>query len=202
MKKNLTFVKYSVVLISSMMIINQYSTMITQANPLSKLSNHSKTMNESEIAIIKDIKQACIDVASQSISLESLAAKFGTPAKNSMNSNEVEPFNINLNSVHVSVGFDSKDPSVADTVDFNPKPGKISIETLRQEFGDYFHGVPSGPSVPETVVFNAKVILHNGKEKNCDIFVSYRRDEDRFQRVDVKNENIEDITVRFRDYSN
>jgi hypothetical protein len=199
MNKTLTIIKFLATIISFIVITIQHNTMITQANQVTlERSTHSKTMNESEIAIIKDIKQACLYVASQSISPKEVAAKYGTPAKEPINSNEVKPFNTNLKAVSVDVSASSEHPLAADTVDFIPKPGKISIETLRQEFGEYFHNFPTSPFTAESVRFDTKV-MYNGVEKDCEIFVHYRRTEDSFQRVDVKNENIELITVEFSD---
>jgi hypothetical protein len=199
MEKTLKIIKTLATVILSMVTIAQYNTMTTQAKQVTlKRSTPSEAMNESETAIIKDIKQACLYLASRSISPEDVAAKFGTPAKEPLNANEVEPFNRNLKTISTDVSIDSEYPSAADTVNFTPKPGKISVEALRQEFGEYSHIPANGPYATEFVRFDTKV-MYNGIEKDCEIHVEYERTEDRFLPVDVKNENVAEITVIFND---
>lgn len=193
MKKALIIIKTLATVILSMVTITQYNTMTTQAKQVTL-----KRSTPSEAAIIKDIKQACLYVASQSISPEDVAAKFGTPAKEPMNANEVEPFNLNLKTISTDVSIDSEYPSAADTVNFIPKPGKISFEALRHEFGEYSHIPPSGPYATEFVRFDTKV-MHNGIEKDCEIHVEYERTQDNFLPVEIKNEKVAQITVIFND---
>jgi hypothetical protein len=199
MKKALTVIKTLATVTLSMVTITQYNTMTTQAKQVTlKRSTPSEAMNESETAIIKDIKQACLYLVSQSISPEDVAAKFGTPAKEPLNANEVEPFNRSLKTISTDVSIDSEHPSAADTVNFTPKPGRISVEALRHEFGEYSHIPPSGPYATEFVRFDTKV-MYNGVEKDCEIHVEYERTQDKFLPADVNNENVAQITVIFNE---
>jgi hypothetical protein len=197
MNRTLTHMKFLATIMLCTVIINQYNVMSIQASQVtSKRSNLSKVMSESEALVIKDIRQACLYIVSQSLSKRDLIAKFGSLPEGASASGKAKPFNPYFESVDAPINVDNS--SVTDIMYFHPKPGKISVEALRQEFGEYSHRSPDGFLPTETVRFDLKV-THNGIEKDCKMHVVYEREvKSRFLPVDVKNETIESISIMFQ----
>jgi hypothetical protein len=164
----------------------------------------TKSPNPSEVAIIQNIKTACMALDLQRNNPKDIVAKFGKVIEDSGRHYEVKPFNTDLMSVYVSENiFVSNSPYPADRVHFIPKSQvKISMTALQQEFGDYvrhlrkveaFRGNETfnqrRASTPYRASFYFKPI--SIRPKYCDITVAYYT----ANREPANNQNVSRINI-------
>lgn len=163
-----------------------------------------KSLNPSEIAIIQDIKTACMALALQRSKPKDVVAKFGKVIEDSDRQYEVKPFNTDLISVYVSENiFVGSPPYPADRIHFTPKPQvKISMTALQQEFGDYVRHLRKVEAFRGNETFNQRHARTpyrasfyfksiSIRPKYCDITAAYYT----INHEPVNNQNISQINI-------
>jgi hypothetical protein len=114
----------------------QFIVLSAHASQQTSEKQENRTMNNSELSILEDIKNACHALIAPDRSTKDITTKFGAPARTPINKYDLDPFNGDLKRITLST--ESLESLLVNSIELTPKtPTSISISALQKEFGDH-----------------------------------------------------------------
>jgi hypothetical protein len=152
-----------------------------RAIPVKPSANPIRDPNDSELAVIENVKTALTLLNDQSADLYKVANSFGDLINDLSETDEIEgyrrvkPFNFDLEVVKFGLGRFGGASDIVQIIELEPKPqAPISIPAFKAAFGEYRLNIRANPYEPESITFLFSPIKNQNKLYR--VSINFKRD--------------------------